>query len=528
MAVIEGKLAEALDAVNKRGAETVEAKLNEVVEQARAAVEARSAKVVDDRLRVALDQARSAIESDNMAVIEGKLAEALDAVNKRGAETVDSRLAEAFEGMKRRGAETVDSRLAEAVDAVSKHGAETVDSRLAEALDAVAERGSETLEAVNKRGAETVETRIAEAIDTLTARVSETVESKLTEVIEHARATVETRGDKLIDDRLRGAVEALAARDAEALDIKLGKALEAVRARGTATVEAGLRDAFERAFRALQTQDDEEPETQGPGSSGGERPTEEEKESRPNGGRGLRSVVARRAERSMSEAPSKSRRGDDTPPIRLDPVQQERHQPEQAVRVPTQGPAEDQVETVRRERPWEAPPSAAPSQPSKPEGAGVQADAPSQRTMTQTTGGPSGKSARVDAGTKGERNPAPATPPAAAGARDSSSTTGASDRLRAPSMSFRADIGRNPARVPIGTSMLLTAGSAASLAFGWAAGEAALIWTSVASGMGAAAFLAVGHRRIAGRPRHSISQPDSTASSGHTTGPPPGHGAFGR
>jgi hypothetical protein len=100
----------------------------------------------------------------------------------------------------------------------------------------------------------------------------------------------------------------------------------------------------------------------------------------------------------------------------------------------------------------------------------------------------------------GERSAEPVEAPVAARAEAAIRSSSGSVRPRQSStISQEGTIaGRSRVRVPIGTSMLLTAGSAASLAFGWAAGEAALIWTSVGSGMGAAVFLAVGHHRIAG------------------------------
>jgi hypothetical protein len=107
---------------------------------------------------------------------------------------------------------------------------------------------------------------------------------------------------------------------------------------------------------------------------------------------------------------------------------------------------------------------------------------------------------------KGERSGVPGKTPAAEKAEAASRSSGTRPRLVRSSKSPHgvAVVGRSGGRMPIGTSMLLTAASATSLAIGWASGEAALIWTSVGSVMGAGMFLALGHHRIAGSGRHRI------------------------
>jgi hypothetical protein len=550
---VEAKLTEALETVDRRSTERIESKLAEVADQARVTVEARGAKVVDDRLREALNEARAGIESHNMALIQAQLTEALETFDKRGQESVESKLTEALETVKAHGAETVDAKFAQALESVDMRGAQAIDAKLTEALETVRALGAETvdsrlaeaLDAVNNRGAQAVDARLAEAV---AARAAETVEAKLTEVIEQARVTVETRGARFVDHRLKEAVDALTAREAETLDAKLADALEAVRMRGTETVEAGLRDAFERALRAFQTQEAEKPEASDQGPRMGESSTQERREPAPSVRRGLRYSISKRAGEPPAEAPVDASGGTD--PATPQPNQEQTAQPTQEkpqqtnqekspeshqgqavppnqghAAPPNQGRGERQREGRRRGKLWGAPPTTAPSQLGSTQGG--RAEPPPAEGTAVETDKTKGKNGAGGASGNGERKTAPAQTPVyarpGAGTSPSARPGGSATGLQA------GTFGRSPARVPIGTSMLLTAGSAAALAFGWAAGEASLIWTSVGSGMGAAFFLAVGHHRLAGRARHAISRPGSE----RLTKPvpsrtPAGQGAVGR
>jgi hypothetical protein len=519
---IEVRLQEAFEIIEARGREAND-KIQESLERAFEIIEERGSITVESKLNEALD----ALAAREAETLEAKLTDALEMVRTSGAETVEAKLKEVIEQacvtVETRGAKLVDDRLNEAVDALAARDAGTLEAKLTDAIEAVNRRGAETVEArltgalktVNRRGAETVEARLTGALETLNSRIAEMVEAKLTEVVEQARVTVERRGAEFVDERLKDAVDALAARDAETVDLKLMDALENVRARGAETVEARLKDAFERALSALSTQDSKKPESPGQGPRIGESSSQERREPMLNTGRGLRSALGKpRAEEPKAEAPVDVPQSEDLPAAR--PNQAEGPNPEQAA-PPNQERAGRQLEGRKRGNLWRAAPPAAPSQQSTKESIRAEASAGprGETAVVDATGKPLSKDAPDGATATGRGGAVPGKAPAAARAEAASRSSRGSTPSGRPSTSpqARAVARQSPAgRIPIGTSMVLTAGAAASLAFGWAAGEVALIWTSVGSGMGAALFLAMGHHSIAGKGRHSASQPESKPS----------------
>ncbi len=469
---VDAMLTYALEAVKARDAETVEAKLTEVVEQARATIEARGAKLVDDRLREALDTVRTSIESRSEQLVEARLTDALEAVKARGAETVEAKLTEV---------------VGQARTSIESSSAQLVEAKLTEAL-----------EAVYRRGIETVEARLAQAIEALDPRVTETVEAKLTEAIEQARVTVESRSTKLVDDRLKAAVDALAARDAETVEAKLSDALEAVKTRGAEMVEAGIRDAFESALRGFQTEGRQKSETLGDEARLGEGPNPQRREPTPTTRRGLRSIVGK----SRVEKPAIDMEID----LTESQEQSARPNPEQSGgQLEGRGPGSLVT----------GPPPPTLSQASTKEALQAKSRSGGSTAVLEATGKAPSKDAPAGVSTVNGGGSAVPSKVRAAARVEAASRSSIERRSGRSSTSLGAGAvaGEGPnVRIPIGSSMLLTAGSAASLAFGWASGEAALLWTSVGSGMGAAFFLALGHRRLATR-RSSTSAPERKSSS---------------